>query len=593
MDGRWVFCRAAFATAAVLMLIDPGARGQTADTSQAPVQAPIQLRVNSNLVVVRVVVRDGQGKPVLGLKKEDFRLSDRGKEQTITQFEEHVGPSAAAGTPGTAQSASTTALPENFLALYFDDLYISVADLNQARNAADRFLTTHLQPGDRVGIFTSSATLSDFTSDPKQIHEALQKLLASPRSLTRVQDCLQISDYQAKEIEGTLTYDPNDDAWKVAMDDAVRCNPHTPEKVLEGIIITQARQVIDQAHVLTRFNFDGLERAVQATAQMPGRRTVVLVSPGFLAESEQEPLNKVIDNALRAQVAISALDPKGVAVMMDEADASKHEIGGREGRALEKTREVSAVQVLADVADGTGGQYFHNDNDLNAGFEALAGSPSYYTLAFAPKDVKLDGQFHPLKVTLVEKQKGVSVQARRGYFAAPNQPESAPESAVTEAKSASPPASGVNPSASAASPSPIDPATHEQIREALFAKNDTSQLVVKLDTKIAVGEGETRELSLSTHVDGKDLPFRKDGVNSLNTVTFVFAVFDAKGNMLPPQQKHVDLVVPDAQMQSFFQAGVDEDATFQLKPGSYRLREVVIDAVEHHMTSFSRSLKVQ
>ena len=46
-----------------------------------------RLKVTSNLVVVRVVVRDAQGKPVKGLRKEDFKLFDSGKEQPIAQFE--------------------------------------------------------------------------------------------------------------------------------------------------------------------------------------------------------------------------------------------------------------------------------------------------------------------------------------------------------------------------------------------------------------------------------------------------------------------------------------------------------------------------
>ncbi len=50
---------------------------------------------------------------------------------------------------------------------------------------------------------------------------------------------------------------------------------------------------------------------VDYVAQMPGDRTVILVSPGFLSESEKYPLDEVIDDALRSQVIISSLDPKG------------------------------------------------------------------------------------------------------------------------------------------------------------------------------------------------------------------------------------------------------------------------------------------
>ena len=60
---------------------------QTNEKYPAVDQSPSPLKVASNLVLVRVVVRDAQGNPVEGLQKEDFRIFDRGKEQTITQFE--------------------------------------------------------------------------------------------------------------------------------------------------------------------------------------------------------------------------------------------------------------------------------------------------------------------------------------------------------------------------------------------------------------------------------------------------------------------------------------------------------------------------
>ena len=55
---------------------------------------------------------------------------------------------------------------------------------------------------------------------------------------------------------------------------------------------------------------------------MPGQRTVVLVSPGFLTESEKYTLDDMVDRAVRSQVIISSLDPRGLVVLMG-ADASK------------------------------------------------------------------------------------------------------------------------------------------------------------------------------------------------------------------------------------------------------------------------------
>jgi hypothetical protein len=52
------------------------ARAQVQTNSTASNPPTTRLKVTSNLVVVRVVVRDAQGKPVNGLRKEDFKLFD-------------------------------------------------------------------------------------------------------------------------------------------------------------------------------------------------------------------------------------------------------------------------------------------------------------------------------------------------------------------------------------------------------------------------------------------------------------------------------------------------------------------------------------
>jgi len=66
----------------------------TAPTTPAPAQTeevssrdtPTTFKVRVNLVLVRVVVRDRQGKIVSNLKKEDFQLFDNKKLQNISSF---------------------------------------------------------------------------------------------------------------------------------------------------------------------------------------------------------------------------------------------------------------------------------------------------------------------------------------------------------------------------------------------------------------------------------------------------------------------------------------------------------------------------
>jgi VWFA-related protein len=68
------------------------------------------------------------------------------------------------------------------------------------------------------------------------------------------------------------------------------------------------------------------------------------------------------------------------------------------------------------MADGTGGTFFHNNNDLDAGLRNLMEAPeALYLLEISLKDAKGTGTYHGLKVKV--DRPGVQVEARRGYFA--------------------------------------------------------------------------------------------------------------------------------------------------------------------------------
>jgi hypothetical protein len=353
-----------------------------------------------------------------------------------------------------------------------------------------------------------------------------------------------------------------------------------------------ARNIVNQAESLARTDLQELEQVVKFIWQMPGQRTMILASPGFLSPSEQYQLDRVIDDALRSQVVISALDPRGLTTLMRESDPTRSYIPTnanaiQAARRVDSMREFTATGVLAEIAQGTGGEYFHASNDLKAGFGALAGSPTYYILTFAPAGMKHDGNFHALKVTLAEKEKGFTIQARRGYFA-PKGGEIVPET-VAEI-----PATLKAPEPKKES-APLDPEAQaeEQIREAVLSKTDVQQLPVALNGKLGAGEGDTRELSLSAHLDAAPLHFHKDGDHNLNTVTFVFAVFDRKENLVNARQWRDKVNVLDGQLPGFIKAGVDVNLTFQLKPGAYRLRAVVTDSEDHNMTALSRKVQIQ
>src|SRR5256885_17127659 len=79
--------------------------------------------------------------------------------------------------------------------------------------------------------------------------------------------------------------------------------------------------------------------------------------------------------------------------------------------------QMAQTDVLGQLADGTGGTFFHNRNDIDEGLrQAVAAPPLSYLLGFSPQNLKIDGHYHTLKVTLTSKQK-FNIQARHGYYA--------------------------------------------------------------------------------------------------------------------------------------------------------------------------------
>src|SRR6266436_6962013 len=124
------------------------ATGQNEEVSSR--DTPTTFKVRVNLVLVRVVVRDSQGKVVSNLKKEDFQLYDNRKLQTISSFSvetpEIRTASAVASTDAEGSSSSADAaggkavvLPQRFVSMVFDDVHLSMADAVFVRDSATRF----------------------------------------------------------------------------------------------------------------------------------------------------------------------------------------------------------------------------------------------------------------------------------------------------------------------------------------------------------------------------------------------------------------------------------------------------------------------
>jgi VWFA-related protein len=387
-------------------------------------EAVSTLKVNVRLVPVHVVVRDAQGRAVGNLSKADFQILDEDKPQVIKQFStEHAGghgelTPAPAGKP--AEQNSPTA---RYTAYLFDDLHLERTDLVRAREAADRQMASLSAATERAAIFTTSGQRGiDFTGDRGKLHETLTHL--ESRKKQKALDCPSIS-YDMADL---IANKGDADALHVAAEDALECAFDTRNldsidnvkyrKTAIQMAQSAAREKVETVRIESESLLRILKDLVQGMSKAPGQRTIIVVSPGFFL-SEDESQAEIMDLAVRENVVVSALDPRGLLPANDVSDQglSKFDPSNPGKTTYIDSSDSQQQAALKELADATGGVFFHNSNDVDEGFGRVAAPPEYsYVLAFSPQDLKLDGRFHKLKVTVSGSER-LTVQARKGYYA--------------------------------------------------------------------------------------------------------------------------------------------------------------------------------
>jgi VWFA-related protein len=555
---------------------------ETPEVSSQDSQPAFQLRVQRNEVLVRVVVRDPQGHAVTNLQKDDFRLLDNNKPQVITHFSIEKPSEAAAGpSAGPAPSAAppgnmalpASVFPSRFMALFFDDVHLQMGDLDRTRAAADKYLAANSSPGDRIALFTSSGQDQvDFTDDRQKIHEGLFRLQPRPLYPPQQGECPEISGFQAYKI--MEEHDPyaTDTAHQEAYDcECTQFQPVPPSCPTQSAARADAiaAQVLDQAENESRYALRGLENVCRRLAVAPGQRSIVLVSPGFLTVTQKFDIDQIIDRALRNNTVIGALDARGLYADIPLGDASHRPIVIPERPDLEGNKVQIASEslqrdadVLAQLADETGGAYFHNSNDYAEGFRRVGALPeTYYMLAFSPEDLKLDGRFHTLKVELATNPGHYTFEARRGYFA-PNQNQDA----ATRA--------------------------NEELEQAVFSQEVLNTIPIEVRTDFFKVNDVDAKLSVLTHLDVRAVRFRKADGRNLEHMTLVTALFDRAGTYITGQQKQIEFHLRDATLERLVQSGLTMKTSFAVKPGTYMVREVVHDVEGDQLSSLSRTVEI-
>jgi VWFA-related protein len=546
------------------------------EATTAKVAEAAKFRVNVRLVLARVVVRDSNGHAIGNLHKEDFELFDNGKQQVISAFDAQAASEALSEAPpnATAENNSTNiqttpAFPARYVALVFDDLRLDFANLSRVRDAAEHRID-NLVPTERVAVFsTSGQTTLDFTDDRAKLRQTVDSLRPHPIQMQGSTQCPDISLYMADLIVNKN--DPN--ALQTAINDYMYCSNAPPQAIATAGPLVQgmASQILNVGEEESRMALRVLNGIVRRMAALPGQRSLVLVSPGFLTPDLQYDYNELIDNALRGQVIVNSIDARGLYTVIPGGDASQ---AGRPDLAMPGQRNAATPQavlatqsasaesdILSVLAYSTGGKFFHNNNDLNEGFRQIAQGPEFwYVLGFAPQNLKTDGKFHTLKVSLTSGQK-YDLESRRGYYA--------PRQALDSAEEAK-----------------------REIEDEVFSNEELHDLPLMLHTQFFKPSEDAAKLTVLAHIDVKHLRYKQSADRNQNDLTVVTAVFDRNGNFLQANQKFVQMRWKSETLQAKLGSGITLKSSFDVKPGRYLVRVVARDTEQQGMSAESGAVEI-
>ena len=393
-------------------------------TSPSARQQPV-FRSRLNVVSVDIIVRDKSGAVVRNLTAADFEIREDGRPQDITNFnfeeitdkavpavqsadllagveqklvedsKRAASSTAAAARPVEAPTPMTSDMlaGRRLITIVFDVSSMQPEDVQRAVDSANKYVEEKMSPADLVAVATIGSTLSvvtDFTADRAKVASALRTIAYTDGTSTST---------AAASTAAT------DEAQATATDDTA---------------------VADTAE-LDMFNNDvrlrGLKTLAEALSPIEQKKSILYFSAGMQrsGQDNQVELRSAVNAAVRANVAIYAIDTRGLQAVVPGGDA--RQASGR-GQALFSGRGVqqqfdqlaSSQDTLTTLASDTGGRAFTDSNDFGEAFARVQRDMSaYYLLGYSSTNTTKDGRFRRIQVRV--KHDGMRVEARAGYYA--------------------------------------------------------------------------------------------------------------------------------------------------------------------------------
>jgi VWFA-related protein len=418
-----------------------------AQQSSSDIPVPT-IRANTRLVLVDVVVTDKQGKPITGLKQDDFVLEESGKKQKIATFttpeDAAKGSSPQPLPPGIYSNGPEYRSPGGPITVFvLDAANTPFRDQAYGRLQMLKYVQEQSKPGQRMAIFALTNGLhmmQDFSSDPNVLTAALKRY--KPQ-----EPILGASGPAAISSASGTSGDPGSGALSAALNAA--------SNEINSFQSIQVGYALDRRTETTLEAMRGLARTLGG---MPGRKEVIWLTAAFpfdllpedrniseaeaaliqqgvhqtglgtqaagsMAEtsrlSHREEIRQAAAQMSAAQIALYPVDARGLASGMELTlnDSPSRQAVDQSGRAIARMSDMTADQeTMRELATETGGKAYVNQNEIKEGIAiALADNNAVYTLGYYPENKKWDGKYRNIKLKV--NHEGVQVRHRKGYFA--------------------------------------------------------------------------------------------------------------------------------------------------------------------------------
>jgi VWFA-related protein len=382
-------------------------------------------RSSVQTIEVDVRVFDKDGKFVDDLKQEDFEVLEDGVPQAIqtlfvAESEARRPGGQGAGEPGAGESGGGAARgPTPVIAAR--QSWIFVFDLNHlvpgrsfdaAKRAVHEFITSRFQEGDLAGILAGDKIINNrLTSVRPELLKGLEQVKPRNESRSRFLQLRREWPRFADEEEAIRVAKGEPDAVARAVARARTDDPDAPDP--DAIVRSKAVLLQHEMHQATNMTLAALNALASGLARIPGPKTLVFLSEGFVVHDVETVLRSVADRTARAGGRVYAIDVRGL-------NRGSH-------GALDQTHTddpyTSAGAKFDSVADGsnslaadTGGLMIRNENNLKRAIDRIADDASRaYVLTYQAPNTNYDGKFRRIEVRV--KRPGVKVRARRGYLA--------------------------------------------------------------------------------------------------------------------------------------------------------------------------------